>query len=242
MENYSRRTYRLKSMARGLEPFRVQVKESDLYILASRNLKETALESLKKVREEIENWIVSYPEFGNSLKPIDAPEGVAVPGIIKKMYRASKACGVGPMAAVAGAVSEFVGSKLLEKAPEVIVENGGDIFAYTKKQRTAMIFTGKTVFKEKIGVRLPVRKKVGLCTSSGKIGHSLSFGNADAVVVLSKIAPIADAAATAIGNKVRTSEHIEKAINMAKKLPVEGVLIFIDDSMGAWGNLEIERL
>lgn len=242
MQNYERRTYRLKAAAEGLVPFRVQIDESDLFILATRKLEREAFEELKRVREQIESWGDLFPDFFASLTPLDIPSSAFVPDVVREMYRAASCCGVGPMAAVAGAVAEAVGKKLLERAKEVIVENGGDIFAFTHRERKALVFAATSPFSEKLTVTIPPERSVGLCTSSGTVGHSLSFGKADAVVVLADSAAVADAAATAIGNQVHSPEDVNRALEKAKELPIEGVLIIIGDTMGARGDIEIDTV
>jgi hypothetical protein len=240
MSQYEPRIYRLDAEAEGLNKFRVQIKESDLQIYASLDLSREAFEELDKIRKEIEGWIEIYPEFYASLSPLSLPPSPKAPQIVNEMYEAGKKAGVGPMAAVAGAVAEAVGRKLLQKSKEVIVENGGDIFAYCRKERNALVYAGGSPFSKKIVVKIPPGRPVGLCTSSGTVGHSLSFGKADAVVVLHENAAIADASATALGNFVRGADDIEFAIEKAKEIQVEGVLIIVGDKMGVWGNIEID--
>ena len=144
---------------------------------------------------------------------------------------------MGPMAAVAGAISEFVGKGLLNFSSEVIVENGGDIFMQSQSDRIAGIYAGDSPLSQKIGLKIPAEDTpMGICTSSGKIGHSLSFGKADAVVILSKDTALADAAATAVGNIVISAGDIQKGINFAKMIEgVLGVVVIVEDKLGAWG-------
>ncbi|MGO9414293.1 MAG: UPF0280 family protein, partial [Syntrophobacteraceae bacterium] len=81
---------------------------------------------------------------------------------------------------------------------------------------------------------------VGICTSSGTVGHSLSFGKADAVTIVSRDAALADAAATRLGNMVKTQADIDEALELAPRIPsIEAVLILIKDKMGIWGNVEV---
>lgn len=237
VKNYEHRLCRFKGTSEGLIPFFARLKESDLFILASRKLEDKALSALIKARKDIEAWIEKHPEFLNSYKPLSMVEGC--PKVVAEMYKASEICGVGPMAAVAGAISEYVGRELLKHASEVIVENGGDIFAYTKKDRKALIFAGDSPFSEKLAIKIPARKEVGVCTSSGTVGPSMSFGKADAVVVVAQNVAVADAAATAIGNLIRDRDDFEKAISKAKKLPLEGGVLIIGEHMAAWGNIEL---
>jgi ApbE superfamily uncharacterized protein (UPF0280 family) len=239
---YEPRLYRLDARPEKLVAFKVEIKESDLLIFAEKNLEKEALNELLRVRGEIESWISIYPEFYASLTPLSLPAATSVPEVVKEMYDASRKAGVGPMAAVAGAVAEAVGRRLLEFSREVIVENGGDIFCYSLKERYSLVYAGKSPFSKKIAVRIPQGKPVGICTSSGTVGHSLSFGKADAVVVLDENAALADAAATAIGNVVRNADEIERGIKRAAEIGVGGVLIIVGDKLGAWGEVELEAI
>jgi len=164
--------------------------------------------------------------------------------IIKDMRQAAQKCGVGPMAAVAGAIAQYVGQDLSKLSREIIVENGGDIYIKSNKERIIGVYAGDSPLSGKIGIRIkPEDCPLGVCTSSGKIGHSLSFGRADAVVIISKSAVLADAAATAIGNMVKKVEDIQRGVNTAKNIEgVSGVLVIMEDKLGAWGNIELVKL
>ena len=86
----------------------------------------------------------------------------------------------------------------------------------------------------------PAEKGLGVCTSSGTVSHSLSFGKADAALIISFDAALADAAATAAGNAVKNKDYIEKGINLAKSIDgVKGVLIIVGDKMGTWGEIKL---
>lgn len=238
--NHERRLYRLRSAGKGLVPFRVQLKDSDLFIMATYDLREQAFTSLLKARRFIEDWINVHPSFATSLIPLDTE--LECPAIVLKMYEAGKICGVGPMAAVAGAIAEFVGSDILSHAREVIVENGGDIFIKTERERVALIYAAESPFSEKLGIKVPAGSRFGICTSSGTVGPSLSFGKADAVVVVAKDATIADAAATAVGNMVRSPDDFENALNKAKQFPIEGVVLISGETFAAWGSIELVEI
>jgi ApbE superfamily uncharacterized protein (UPF0280 family) len=160
------------------------------------------------------------------------------------MARASQLAGVGPMAAVAGAIAEAVGRDLLAFSPEVIVENGGDIFLKISEKRLVGIYAGQSSFTKKIALEImPRETPLGIGTSSGTVGHSLSLGSADAVIGLSSSAALADAAATAIGNMVNTTDDIPKAIEQAGNIEgLRGVIIIIGEQMGVWGGVRIVPL
>jgi hypothetical protein len=121
------------------------------------------------------------------------------------------------------------------------VENGGDIFIRADTPLTIAVFAGRSPLSMKVGLRIDAaRSPVAVCTSSGTIGHSLSFGSADAVCVVSSSCALADASATAIGNTVRAASDIQKAVAFGQKIPgIDGMLIIKDDKLGAWGNLEL---
>ena len=142
--------------------------------------------------------------------------------IIKEMADAGEKAGVGPMAAVAGAIAEHVGSGLLKHSDEVVVENGGDVFLKLDNPVTIGIFAGTSPLSLRMGICVESREKpISICTSSGTVGHSLSLGKADAVYVVSDYCSLADAVATSIGNRVTSKARIQPAIDFGKH--IEGV-------------------
>jgi len=145
------------------------------------------------------------------------------------------------MAAVAGAIAEFVGNELLSLSPEVIVENGGDIFLKSQKKRMIGIYAGKSPLTGQICLEIRGENTpLGICTSSGTVGPSLSYGRADAVIVLSPSATLADAAATAIGNLIDQPSDIPNGIEMAKSMEgLRGVMIIQGDQIGLWGEVTL---
>ena len=151
---------------------------------------------------------------------------------------------VGPMAAVAGALAERVGRDLLARTDEIIVENGGDIFIKTLHPLTVAVFAGRSPLSLKIGLDIePANRPMAVCTSSGSVGHSLSKGLADAVCVLSRSCALADAAATAIGNRVRNQKDIQPAIDWGRAVAgVEGILVIMGEKMGMWGRVRLKPL
>lgn len=222
--------------------FNVCILETDLYIGACSNLYEQAFSIAGKYRLQIEDYIKACPEFLTSLSPIEPMPDA--PYIINAMCDAAGKAGVGPMAAVAGALSEMTGRELLNFSDEVIVENGGDIFMCTKVVRKVGIFAGKSPLSEKLALEItPEKSPLGLCTSSGTVGHSLSFGKADAALIVSADTFLADAAATALGNRVKTPEDIEASLEFASSIKgVEGALVIIGDRLGIWGDMKLIRL
>lgn len=221
--------------------FQVAIKETDIHIQSDKCLKEQALNSLLKHRNQIEEYIKHYPKFQTSFKPwmID---NCAYP-IISEMAIAGGRVGVGPMAAVAGVLAEYVGRDLLKYSKEVIVENGGDIFIKSEVIRKVGIFAGKSPLSNKIILKVnPEQTPLGICTSSGTVGHSFSFGRADAVCILSKSTALADAAATAVGNIIRHAKDIQTGLDICKGIDgILGVVIIIGKQVGLWGEIELEN-
>ncbi len=238
---YEPRTYRHPARGNNLVSFSAVIKESDLYIQARRNLRRKALKALLKYRTTLERYIEQHPYFLTAMEPLPVEE--AAPQIVKEMMRAAEKAGVGPMAAVAGAIAERVGEELLAFSPEIIVENGGDIFLKSLRRRAIGIYAGKSSFSGKLALEInPEDTPLGVCTSSGTIGHSFSKGRADVAVVLSESAALADATATAVGNLVQKSADIPQAIEFASHIEgVKGVMIIIGDDLGVWGNVKLIR-
>lgn len=237
---YKARTYRRWVTDSSLVSFEVVEKETDLYISAARDLKEHSHALVSRYRKDIEQYISRGGDFYSSLEPIRVLEDS--PAIVKAMADASRLAGVGPMAAVAGAMAEFVGRGLLDLSDEVIVENGGDIFLKTLKKRVMGIYAGEdSPFTGKLALEIgPAEKGLGVCTSSGTVSHSLSFGKADAALIVADSAMLADAVATAAGNMVRTGADIEKAIGFSRSVEgVKGVVILIGSQMGSWGGIKL---
>ncbi|OGO02509.1 MAG: thiamine biosynthesis protein ApbE [Chloroflexi bacterium RBG_13_53_26] len=240
MHEYQPRFYRHWVKDKDLVSFSVVLEESDLYVRARRNLRRKTLKVLMRHRASLEGYIERCPEFLTSLEPVAVGEDA--PPIVRAMAEAADKVDVGPMAAVAGAIAEYVGKELLPFSREVIVENGGDIFLKIMKSRSIGVYAGESSpFTGKIGLEIsPEETPLGICTSSGTVGHSLSFGSADACIVLSRSTPLADAAATAIGNLIGYADDIPRGIDFARSVEgVRGVLILKDDRIGIWGDVKI---
>ncbi|OPY90253.1 MAG: hypothetical protein A4E73_02579 [Syntrophaceae bacterium PtaU1.Bin231] len=238
---YVERTYREISTSRHYSRFSVKVSETDLYILADSDLTALACESVHLYRSQLEEYIRIRPEFGSSLVPLS--RDALAPGIVKTMLDASLRSGVGPMASVAGAIAEYVGRRLLEKSANVVVENGGDIFLHVSEDISVGIFAGASALSGRLALKIRAdQTPLGICTSSGTVGHSLSFGSADAVCIKSKSAALADAAATATGNVVKEKRDVRKGLSKAMSIEgVLGVLIVIGDILAVQGDMEIVR-
>ena len=239
MSQYRERKYRHQIRHPRLVAFEVAVKETDLLILAEANLAALAEEAIYRIRGPLEGYVVQHPEFLNAITPL--PYDQLAPPMVKEMLRAAQNCGSGPMAAVAGAIAEQVGLVLLEESSEVVVENGGDCFLKVKTPLQISIFAGQSQLSQRLALQIkPEKTPLGVCTSSGTVGHSFSLGRADAVTVLASSAAMADAAATMICNQVQSEKDIHRALEFAQEVEtLSGVIIIVGDQMGAWGDVEL---
>jgi uncharacterized protein len=235
---YEERTYRSLINKDNLTSYNIKIAESDLLISSDTNLSDVALKSLARHRYSLETYIKSHPDFRTSLLPL--PEDDLAPPIVRDMLAKSKICGVGPMAGVAGAVSEFVGYDLLNYTKNIIIENGGDIFIKSQKKLIASVYAGDSPLSYNVNLIVkPEETPLGICTSSATVGPSLSFGKADAVCVISKSATLADSAASAIGNKVKSKNDIKPALDFGIKIKgLTGIIIIFGKELGVIGEVE----
>lgn len=246
------RLYRA-AMGERFRSWMVSVKESDLWIGVDPEswrpaMEEAARQALLEARGQIEGYAggsvqnASREAFLTSLTPL--PEDPLAPPVVSAMLKAGIAAGTGPMAAVAGAVAEHVGRKLsnLFLCKEIIIENGGDLWLSFVRPLDVAIYAGDSPLSSLLGVELdPALSPCGLCTSSGTVGPSLSFGYADAAVILCADAAVADAWATAAGNMIQTAEDIGPALSRLKnRSEVLGALLVAGDRMGLQGKLRLK--
>lgn len=231
--------YRARVAARELVSFRVALGESDLVVACEGPLETEARAALARHRRDLEGYIAAEPQFLASLEPVAIHP--RAPRIVRAMAGAARAAGVGPMAAVAGALAESVGRSLLRRSREVIVENGGDLFVAVCSERVALLDTGPAAFGRALGLLLrPSLGPLGIATSSGTVGGSLSLGRADAACVIARSGALADAAATAVGNAVAGPGDIEAGLARARAIPgVLGVVVVVGSRLGAWGAVEL---
>ena len=238
-EVYHERSYRNKILKNNLITFNVTVNESDIFVGADYDLKEITLGAIHKYRSYLDAYITSHPEFLTSLHPVQFDD--FAPPIIRDMIIAGHKADVGPMAAVAGAIAEYVGNDLLQYSKNVIIENGGDIFIESQHDIHVGILAGNSPLSDKLSIIIRNEEMpMGICTSSGTVGHSLSFGKADAVCVKAKSVSLADAAATAIGNMMKSKRDISRALQAGMKIKeILGIIIIFDNQFGAIGDIEL---
>ncbi|MCX6089345.1 MAG: UPF0280 family protein, partial [Candidatus Atribacteria bacterium] len=195
MTEYIERFYRKEMDPGDLVSFQVQIKESDLVIFTGSDLQSVVFSVLSQERANLEAYIRYQPDFLTSLVPVAISH--FAPPICQLMAETTRRAGVGPMAAVAGAINDRLAIELRKCSDELIIENGGDLFVDSQKERVVGIYAGEeSPFGSRLGIRLPSGKPWGVATSSGRIGPSLSFGKANAVTILSGSSSLADAWAT----------------------------------------------
>jgi len=227
--------------------FRSAFRETDLWVAidSSHYRKEAERFTMDRIlfyRRVLEEHIRLHPEFRDSLTPVVAPGGVHP--LIQEMSDAALAAGTGPMSAVAGAMAECICRDLLEEsgADEVIIENGGDIFMKLTAPATVVVFAGDSPLSEKIALQpVPGDTPLSLCCSSGTVGHSLSFGVADACMIACRNGALADAWATAFCNKVKNWEMVHKVTEQALKMTeILSVVIIAGDKVGLGGTIAVQ--
>ena len=195
---YKARAYRRWVDPGSLVSFEVIEGQTDLAVSAMKNLEPQARAAVLTYRQDLEEYIKKDSLFLTSLEPISIRPDA--PGIVKMMADAASKAGVGAMAAVAGAIAELVESERLKYSDEVIVENGGDIFMKVNKKPAIGLCSGDaSPFTGRIALEITCPGNgLGVCTSSGTVSHSLSFGRADEALLISGAAAIADAGATSV--------------------------------------------
>ncbi|MDL2231732.1 UPF0280 family protein [Porphyromonadaceae bacterium OttesenSCG-928-L07] len=196
----------------------------------------------RDLKISVEEYFKRDPSFATSLVPYEAQE--FAPEILKKMSAVSYKTGIGPMSAVAGAVALYILEALKSRynIVEGIVENGGDIYADIKEDIDVPVFAGGSPLSEKVGLHIQASEApLGICTSSGTVGHSLSFGKADAVMIICHDVLLADSYATNFANYIRKAEDINKMLDKIKQIDdILAALLIKDDQMGVIGKFELK--
>ena len=234
------RSYRERCVPReGERTFQIMLEETDLRVTCSEDLSLSMLDLVRELRGQIKAWIQLQPEFRTSLAPVPVPAGA--PEIVRRMAAAAELAGVGPFAAVAGAVAHMVAEGFVGRSPDLIVENGGDIYICSRRERIVGLLPNPQ--GELIGVRvLPEDCPVSLCASSAHIGPSLSLGKGDLAVVRAADGALADACATALCNMLREAKDLDRALRRAQRMQeigVQGVFLQCAQRIGIWGKMEL---
>ncbi len=232
------RFYRVAGGSTGMKKYSIRNEETDILVLSNKFLKREMQEEIEKLRGIIKAYISRNPVFRSSFEPVECKSSRQ---IIKLMCLSGELTGTGPMASVAGAIVQVAGEKVFGEEESFFLENGGDIYARMKDSFIVGIYAGNSPFSLKIGLRFHGRKEpYGIATSSGTVGHSFSYGDADAVTVVSSSAAFADGSATHFGNMVKGTIDRETLEKEAAGFPfIEGLLVIRGSEMFAWGRIEI---
>jgi ApbE superfamily uncharacterized protein (UPF0280 family) len=214
---------------------RVQLRETIATILADdESIIEAARQGIIRARQELEHYIATDPFFLSTLEPYPVRSGIVT---VDRMADAGLRAGVGPMAAVAGAIA-WAGVEAMREAGSSfgIVDNGGDIAIVTDRELTVGIHAGQSPLSDRLGFVIPPGAELrGVCTSSATVGPSLSFGTADAVTVFAHNPALADACATAICNRVTPDDT--SVIDQLRSPEIQGVFVIIGDWTCRWGSI-----
>lgn len=195
---------------------------------------EAAKKGMLDARSELEAFIADDTFFGITFDPYNPPSQSLT---VRRMGAASLSAGVGPMAAVAGAIA-WAGAEAMQKAGASfgVVDNGGDIALFSDREVRVGIHAGDSLFSDRLAFLVPPQPHIlGICTSSATVGPSISFGIADAVCVIAEDVALADAWATSLCNDLSPEDDAPFAA--LDGTDVRGVLAVIDDSVATWGTL-----
>ena len=189
-------------------------------------------------RRILEQYLERHPEFLRALTPLQPQSGA--PEVARRMAAAAAPVGVGPMAAVAGVMAQLAcEAGIAAGAREAIVENGGDIFIIATRRVIIRLHAGTAGIRNRLGLVIaPSDTPLAVCSSSGTMGHSLSFGRCDLATVIARDGGLADAAATEAANRVQSVEDIDRTLREVLKIEgVLGVILVKDDHVGMAGHL-----
>jgi hypothetical protein len=236
---YSERFYRDWTTDQSLVRFGVRIRQSDLSVASDYDLSEMAIRALSKTRREVEEYSEANPTFATSLGPV--PRGDDPPEVVESMLAAADRWDVGPMAAVAGAIAESVGRFLLQQSDTVVVENGGDVFARSDRPLSISLYPGEgSPFSRSLTVEVDARDGIGVCSSSAVVGPSLSLGRADLVTAVAGSSADADAAATAIANRIKGPGDVAPVLEEERRSSgLLGLVACCGSKMGLWGEVRL---
>ena len=244
---YEPRTYRNFYNTERFTPFTVQFRDTDLWIGVDRQsfVPEMALfarNETVKLRHELENYLLTDPWFGRTLEPVEPKPGA--PRSAWLLADAGARSATGPMAAVAGLFAWHVGEKIRQNfsVKELVIENGGDMYLLLQNDLAVTVFAGSSPLSEKMAVVVPAgTTPCGVCTSSGTVGHSFSFGKADAVMVACQSPLMADALATALANRVKSPADVQDVLTFSEEYPeIESLVVICRDKLGIRGSFAVK--
>ncbi len=237
------RFYRRWHSVRSGIAYEVNFRQTNLWVRSSRDFSREVLNTVVEAHRVLNLYASKNPAFFPSLKPL--PLDPLAPPVVKRMLQAALEADVGPMASVAGLIAELVGRRLMELDPEgeIVVENGGDCFLFSSQPVVVEILPDYRRDLKKPLLRISIEPEympVSLCTSSSRVGHSLSFGRASAVTVLSEDGAFADAAATSICNQLKSREQLKDLLEIwGNKKKILGLVAIVGDCIGFMGSIKL---
>ena len=221
------------------ESFRIKETIAEITADEKRYI-EIAKEEIKQRRKELERFVRWHPYFLVTLESYQIEEKNKIPEVVRRMTESAEKFGIGPMSAVAGTLAEFAVEAMRDAGGTyAMVDNGGDVALISDRDVLVGIYAGESPFSNKIALRIKSPSfPSGVCTSSGTVGHSISFGNADAATVISNSASLSDAAATALCNSVTDAHSISKAFYSINHVEgIKGALVIYKDMLATWGEV-----
>ncbi|NWG09420.1 MAG: UPF0280 family protein [Nitrososphaerales archaeon] len=228
--------------SRGLYRARRVIRQSNLLIISDKlQAISMALNSVTLHRSLLERYIHYHPEYESSLEPLEVEEDA--PRVVKLATLASGVANVGPMAAIPGALADIaMGDMVCHDSSVSLVENGGEIAALSDRPLDVGVYAGSSPLSGRMGFHL-LRDDfpIGIATSSSTVSHALSFGNADAAIIVARSASIADAVATAVCNSVRGDDveaSVQSGLELAETIPhIRGAIVIRGRYVGKVGKL-----
>jgi ApbE superfamily uncharacterized protein (UPF0280 family) len=199
---------------------------------------ELVTREIRRQRNILEDYLRRQPELQTALAPLALLPGA--PEVAVRMQAASLVTGVGPMAAVAGAMAQLAAEAALRAgAAEAIIENGGDIYLASPEAVVIALYAGPSALSGRLALEVEAGEMpLSVCSSSARLGHSFSFGDCDLATVVARDAALADAAATLAGNLVRRESDLPGALRRVAGLPgVSGLLLVKGEKVGMAGRI-----
>ena len=221
---------------------RRRIKQSNVLVMSDRpDAIDVAFKSIIRNREALETYIKNHRAFELALDPLTVD--FDAPRVVQLAAGAAEIAGVGPMAAIPGALAELaVEAMLSTKSTVNLVENGGEISGASISPITVGIYAGESAFSGRVGFRLsPLDFPIGIATSSATVSHAINFGCADAAVIVADTASVADAVAKAASNAVQGDDieaSVQSGLEIVEKIGhVRGALIIRGSHIGRVGKL-----
>jgi hypothetical protein len=172
----------------------------------------------------LDSYVIHNPAYVLALEPVQVEEWA--PRIARLAAESTAVAGVGPLAAIPGALADLaVEAMLASGGSTCLVENGGEISATSNRSLNIGIYSGNSPLSGRIGFHLVEEDfPIGIATSSGTVSHALNFGLADSATVIAHTACLADACAKAVCNAVKGDDveaSVQSGLEVAENL--EGV-------------------